>query len=67
MESAFFVDPLIRVGTEVVALGLDEVGGEAFGAKGVEIRQRGGETGGGNAVLVEGDDGFAERTDPRMQ
>ena len=59
VESAFFVDPLIRVGTEVVALGLDEVGGQAVGAEGVEIGERGRETHRGDAVRLESGDSFA--------
>ena len=37
VEGAFAVGALVGVGAEVVALGLDEVGGETLGAEGVEI------------------------------
>ena len=37
VERSFFVAALVGVGAEEVALGLDEVGGQAFGAEGVEI------------------------------
>ena len=51
VEGAIFVDALIRVGAEVVALGLDEVGREAFGGVGLQIIQR---RGGGHAWDVGG-------------
>ncbi len=54
-ELAFgFVQALVGVGTEEVALGLEEVGGEAFGAVAVVVAEGGRER--GNRDAVEGGD-----------
>ena len=39
MEDAFPIDAPVGVRAEVVALGLREVGGQAFAAVGIEVRQ----------------------------
>ena len=67
MKNTFLIGSLIRVGAEVVSLGLDQVGGKAFSADGVEIGEGGRKTGCRNAVLYEGDDGFAEGGRTRIQ
>ncbi len=38
VESSLFVDPLVRVGAEIVALGLDQVRRQAFCPESIEIR-----------------------------
>ena len=54
-ELAFrLVQALVGVGTEEVALGLEEVGGEAFGAVAVVVAEGGGER--RNRDAVEGGD-----------
>ena len=50
------VDSFEGVGAEVVALGLDEVGGETFAAVGIEVSECGAEGGGGQAEFGGGGD-----------
>ena len=57
--AARLVDALVGVGAEVVALGLEQVGGQALGAVAVVEGERGGEGGRGHADLDGVDDGLA--------
>src|SRR5690554_1380088 len=52
--AARFVDALIGMGTKVVALGLQQVGGQAFTAVAIEIVEGGGNGGSGDAVHYSG-------------
>ncbi len=54
MEDAGFVGALVGVGAEVVALGLEQVGGQAGGAVAIVVGERGAEGGDGDAVLDGG-------------
>ncbi len=49
--SARGVDAFVSVGAKIVALGLEEVLGEACGAIAVEVGEGGGECGSGDAVF----------------
>lgn len=51
------IDAFVGVGAEVVALGLEQICGEAFGAVAVEEGEGGAEGGNGDAALSgDGDD-----------
>ena len=58
-----FVEALVGVGAEEVALGLEEVGGEAGGAVAVVVAEGGAEGGDGDAVGDGEGDGFAPMLD----
>ena len=63
MERLVFrlIDALVRMGAEIVALRLNQVGGQAFGTVGVEIGERGRKAGRGNTEF----DGRLNDVSPR--